>query len=93
MNKVWTEAQKAFIRDNAEKMLDKDMAAHLQNVLGRKVSLQAVRKQRQKLGLHKESGRGKSKLKGVVAKLPPLDTQPKDEANVQVDKEAVTENS
>lgn len=58
MNKIWTEEQKQFVKDNAGKMKDQEIADELTKRSGRQVSLQAVRKQRQKLGLNKKPGRG-----------------------------------
>ena len=59
MNKVWEESEKAFIRNNADRMKDKELAIKLTQITGRTVSIQAVRKQRQKLGIVKAKGRGK----------------------------------
>lgn len=58
MNIKWSENDKNFIRDNAHRMKDADIAESLTEQTGRKVSLQAVRKMRQKLGLKKKCGRG-----------------------------------
>jgi len=58
MNKIWSEAEKQYVKDNAGKMRDQDIATELTKKSGRKVSLQAVRKQRQKLGIAKKPGRG-----------------------------------
>jgi hypothetical protein len=58
MNKVWSEAEKQFIVQNASTMKDDEIAARLTQITGRKVSLQAVRKQRQKMGITKKPGRG-----------------------------------
>lgn len=62
MNVKWTESEKSFIRDNAEHMLDKDIAVRLTEMSRRTVSLQAVRKMRQKLGIKKCSGRSLCKV-------------------------------
>jgi len=58
MNQVWTNGEKAFIRDNADRMIDKELAAQLTKTSGRTVTIQAIRKQRQKLGIQKARGRG-----------------------------------
>lgn len=58
MNQVWKEHEKAFIRDNADTMKDRELAVELTKNTGRIVTVQAVRKQRQKLGITKERGRG-----------------------------------
>ncbi len=59
MNKVWEESEKAFIRNNASTMKDKELAVKLTQITGRNVSIQAVRKQRQKMGITKARGRGR----------------------------------
>ena len=58
MNKVWTTEEKEFIRYNAGQMTDKTLSAKLSKITGRNVTLQAVRKQRQKMGIAKQPGRG-----------------------------------
>lgn len=58
MNNKWTENDKNFLRDNASKMKDIEISEALTKSSGRIVSLEAVRKMRQKLGLKKASGRG-----------------------------------
>ena len=58
MNKVWTEQEKTFIRENAAMMTDKVLAIKLSQITGRNVTLQAVRKQRQAMGISKQPGRG-----------------------------------
>jgi len=58
MNKVWSESEKKFIKNNAGTMKDADMVAHLSKITGRKISLQALRKQRRRLGILKQCGRG-----------------------------------
>ena len=58
MNVKWTESDKNFVRDNANSMKDVEVAAALTESTGRIVTLQAVRKMRQKLGVKKAPGRG-----------------------------------
>lgn len=58
MNKIWNENEKNFIRNNAHVMKDRELAAKLTETTGRTVTIQAVRKQRQKLGIAKKHGRG-----------------------------------
>ena len=58
MNRIWTDDERKFVIDNASSMKDLDIAIHLSKTSGRNVSLQSVRKQRQKLGLRKQPGRG-----------------------------------
>ena len=58
MNKVWSDAEKQYIRENANTMKDQELADKLSNLTGRKISLQSVRKQRQKMKIAKRPGRG-----------------------------------
>jgi len=58
MNKIWTDEEKDFVRDNASTMKDEDMAKELSKLANRTVTLQSVRKCRQKLGIKKKRGRG-----------------------------------
>ena len=58
MNIKWTDDDRKFIRDNAEFMKDIDIAKELTEKTGRKVTLDAVRTVRQKLGIKKKHGRG-----------------------------------
>ena len=58
MNVKWSESDKTFVRENAHCMKDEEIAKILTEQSGRNVSLQAVRKMRQKLGIKKKSGRG-----------------------------------
>ena len=58
MNIKWTEKEKDYIRANAAHTKDKDLAEELTDISGRRITLDAVRKVRQKLGIVKKSGRG-----------------------------------
>jgi hypothetical protein len=58
MNIKWTDEDRQFIKDNAAFMKDIDIADELTEKTGRKVTLDAVRKVRQKLGIKKKRGRG-----------------------------------
>tara|TARA_Y100001938_G_scaffold53953_1_gene75400 strand:- start:2251 stop:2532 length:282 start_codon:yes stop_codon:yes gene_type:complete len=58
MNQVWSEAEKQFIRDSAGKLTDEAGAIELSKVCGRIVTVNAWRKQRQKMGIKKNPGRG-----------------------------------
>ena len=58
MNIKWTEKERQFIIDNAATMKDKDLAEKISQMAGRIVTLDAVRKVRQKLGIKKKRGRG-----------------------------------
>lgn len=63
MNVKWSENDKVFLRENAHCMKDIDIAKILSEKSGREVTLQAVRKMRQKLGIKKKAGRGICELK------------------------------
>jgi hypothetical protein len=63
MNRKWAEKDLQYIRENAESLKDKELAAELTRLSGRPVSLGAVRKMRQRLGIGKKSGRGVCGLK------------------------------
>jgi hypothetical protein len=58
MNVKWTDKERQFIIDNAATMKDKDLAERISEMAGRTVTLDAVRKVRQKLGIKKKRGRG-----------------------------------
>jgi len=58
MNQKWSKTEKNYIKQHSGTMRDKDIAMHIASTSGRKVSIQAVRKQRRKLGIYKQSGRG-----------------------------------
>lgn len=59
MNRVWTESEKEFLRQNAGIMRDSDMAATLTRICCRHVSRISIKRARQRLGLIKKiSGRG-----------------------------------
>ena len=58
MNIKWTDDERQFIKDNAAFMKDKELAEKISDMSGRKVTLDAVRKVRQKLGIKKKQGRG-----------------------------------
>ena len=57
MNIKWTMSDKQFIKDNASHIKDKDLAKELSLRNQRSISLDAVRKLRQRLGIIKKSGR------------------------------------
>ena len=58
MNIKWTEEEKEFIRENAAFMKDRELAQKLTDKSGRRVTVDALRKVRQKLGIKKKHGRG-----------------------------------
>ena len=58
MNIKWTEDEKDYIRENAATMKDIDIAGNLTIKSGRNITLDAVRKVRQKRGIIKNPRRG-----------------------------------
>jgi len=62
MNNRWNAKDKQFIREHAHDMKDKDLAKELSLRNQRNISLDAVRKLRQRLGIIKKSGRGRCEL-------------------------------
>lgn len=58
MNIKWTEGEKEFIRQNANALKDRELAEKLTAMSSRNITLDAVRKVRQKLGITKLPGRG-----------------------------------
>lgn len=57
MNKLWADHEKQFIMENSGRMKDRELAATLTKITGRIVTLEAVRKQRQGMGVKKRQGR------------------------------------
>ena len=62
MNTKWTSKDKQFVREHASHVNDKDLAIELGLRNKRTVTLDAVRKLRQRLGIIKKSGRGRCEL-------------------------------
>ncbi len=62
MNSIWSDEEKDFVRVNAGILTDSQIAKKLTEDTGRQVSLQAARKQRQKMKLRKCHGRGVCRL-------------------------------
>lgn len=58
VNRVWTEAEKNFVRANAGVMSDARLADRLSLLTGRTVTTNSVRHVRTRMGLTKKSGRG-----------------------------------
>jgi len=63
MNQVWTEAERQFIKDSAGTLTDEAGAVELSKVCGRIITVNAWRKQRQKMGIKKNPGRGVCSVK------------------------------
>ncbi len=61
--KTWGAVEEQFITENASTMKDEELAKALSALVGRNVSIQSIRKQRQKLGIYKLSGRGRCGLR------------------------------
>ncbi len=70
----WSIKALQFIRDNAATMKDRELAEKLSEMTGKTVSTQSARKQRQKIHILKESGRGKCVIKGSTPTTPSADT-------------------
>ena len=58
MNIKWSAEDKQFIKERAADLKDKELAIQLSLRNGRPVSLGAIRKLRQRLGITKKCGRG-----------------------------------
>lgn len=58
----WTPEVVEFIKENAATLKDKELAEKVSELVGKPVSLQSVRKQRQKVGVVKAAGRGKCEV-------------------------------
>jgi hypothetical protein len=58
MNKKWSDLEKDYIRLNANTLKDHELAQILQKMTGRIITVPALRKVRQNLGLIKKQGRG-----------------------------------
>ena len=65
---VWNVERNEFIRRNAGLMKDTDLADEMTRVFGYPFSIVAIRLQRRSLGILKENGRGKCKIKGAIRK-------------------------
>lgn len=61
--RLWGEVENKFIIENAAHMKDSEMAAVLSGLVNRRITIQGIRKQRQKLDVLKASGRGKCQLR------------------------------
>jgi|TARA_R110002012_G_scaffold315333_1_gene529079 hypothetical protein len=62
MNIKWTEEERKYIADNAAHMKDRELAERLTEISDRKITVDAVRKVRQKMGIKKSHGRGICKI-------------------------------
>lgn len=57
MNKVYTQQEISFVKENAPDMTDKQLLDEFNRQFGRSVSFAAMRKLRQRLGMKKNGGR------------------------------------
>lgn len=57
--KKWSEAEKAFIKDNVGAYSDQELAAKLSQMTGENISMAMIRRQRRKIGVSKPRGRRK----------------------------------
>ena len=58
MHRTWTDQEREYIKQNAHLFKDIEILEKLRLLTGKKISLQSLRKQRQKLGIYKKNGRG-----------------------------------
>jgi hypothetical protein len=61
-NQIWSESDRHYVRENADRFTDAQGAAELSRITGRVISTFAWRKQRQKMGIRKKRGRGISEV-------------------------------
>jgi hypothetical protein len=57
MNKVYTEQQINFIKDNAGSMKDRELTQAFNKTFNKNASFATIRKMRQRLGIVKKQGR------------------------------------
>jgi hypothetical protein len=57
--KKWTDAEKAFIKDNIAQHSDTELAIKLSQMTGENISTAMIRRQRRKFGISKPRGRRK----------------------------------
>jgi len=78
--RIWTDEQLDLIRKYAGSLKDKELASKLQTLYpDRKISIQSVRKQRQKLGVLKAAGRGVCEVVGPDIPPTPKPVVPEDD--------------
>lgn len=58
MNSVWTDGEREFVRQNADRLTDATGAAQLSSIVGRNITVYSYRKQRQNMNVVKKHGRG-----------------------------------
>lgn len=62
MNKVYTQEELDFVKDNASILTDSRLTDAFNDQFGKAVSFSAIRKLRQRLGVVKKNGRPKKKV-------------------------------
>lgn len=62
MSKVWSEAEKNFLRENAGILKDREIAEMLTVLCKRRITRKAVCRRRQEMGIKKHSGPGRCEL-------------------------------
>jgi hypothetical protein len=62
MNKVYTQEELDFVKDNASILTDSRLTDAFNDQFGKTVSFSAIRKLRQRLGVVKKNGRPKKKV-------------------------------
>jgi len=62
MNKKWSIQEEQYIIQHAGLLTDFELAIKLTEITGRKITINAIRRKRQKMGLKKKSGRGYCEL-------------------------------
>ena len=63
MNFKWTKEEEDFVKKNAGRMTDFQLMDFLNKAFGRRFSMNAIRKKRQRMKIFKENGRGRCELK------------------------------
>jgi hypothetical protein len=62
MKHKWLDKEKEFIKLNAGILTDRQLAIRLSKMYNTELTMESVRKQRQKMGIKKKHGRGVCKL-------------------------------
>ena len=60
--KKWADSDLDFIKNNYDKMTDKEMSETLAKISGQSISISMIRRQRRKLQLGRKRGRPKSSI-------------------------------
>ena len=68
MNKIWTDKENKFIYQYSGHLTDKQMAIAFTGKFNRTMNVEQIRKQRQRLGIKKQHGRGVCVVKSMSNK-------------------------